>query len=430
MTNAKHPDRPDLATRLAQPFGEGSGSITPPIYQTSLFGFEDFDSFADAMAGRNGLDIYTRVGNPTTRTFEEMMASAEQTDAAIGFASGMGAVSAVAFAFLKPGDRIAAVEHLYPDAYRLFERLLRPFGIHIDYHPVSAFEDDPDLMRGCRLAYLESPTSIMLQTADLARIAAHARRHDCLTVIDNSWATPVFQRPATLGIDVVLHSASKYISGHSDTVAGVVCTNQDLTDRIRDISLPLLGGKLAPFEAWLLIRGMRTLAARMQTHQATANLFVERLADLPHIIAVNTPDPGSVPGLDGRSGLLSVAFAPTIDMKAFVDGLSLFKPGVSWGGFESLVLPASVALGQKGEQNALQRFGVPASLVRLSLGLESSEDLWTDFTNAFHQAGSAQRVPVQHNKNGGNHETATDNTGRRVLASGDIGGGGHKPQAG
>lgn len=387
MMNPKHPDRPGLATLLAQPFGEGSGSITPPIYQTSLFGFEDFDSFADAMAGRNTQDIYTRVGNPTTRAFEEMMAGAEQTDAAIGFASGMGAVSAVAFAFSRPGDKLVAVEHLYPDAYRLFERLLRPFGVDISYHPVSAFEDDPDLMAGCRLAYLESPTSIMLQTMDLAKVAAHAKRHDCLTVIDNSWATPMFQRPATLGIDVVLHSASKYISGHSDTVAGVVCTSEDLAGQIRDISLSLLGCKLAPFEAWLLIRGMRTLGPRMQAHQATANLFAERLADLPHITAINTPDPGSVPGLDGRSGLLSIAFDPQIDIRTFVDALGLFKPGVSWGGFESLVLPTSVALGQKGEQNSLQRFGVPGTMVRLSLGLEHSEDLWTDFTTAFHQAG-------------------------------------------
>ncbi len=160
--------------------------------------------------------------NPTVAAFEAMMAAAEGGEAAVGFASGMAAISSALLAVLRPGDRLACVEHVYPDSYRFMERMLRPFGVAVDYHPIAAFEDEPDLLRGVRVAYLESPTSVVFQPMNLPKVAEHARRHGALTMIDNSWATPVLQRPLALGIDIVLHSASKYISGHSDVVAGVV----------------------------------------------------------------------------------------------------------------------------------------------------------------------------------------------------------------
>jgi cystathionine beta-lyase/cystathionine gamma-synthase len=224
------------------------------------------------------------------------MAQAERGAAAVGFASGMAAISGTLLAFVKPGDRVACVEHVYPDAYRFFERILRPFGVDVTYHPARAFADNPGLLDGVRLAYLESPSSLVFAPLDLSAVAAHARRHGTMTVIDNSWATPVFQRPLSLGIDVVLHSASKYISGHSDTVAGVVVGTADHIAQIRDLTLPLLGAKLAPFEAFLLTRGLRTLVARMRQHQATADLFVDRLAGLAQVVRVHAPGPRAVPG--------------------------------------------------------------------------------------------------------------------------------------
>ena len=375
-----------LATMLAAIHGDDAGSVTPPIYQTSLFTFESFQAFEDRMAGKTDQSIYTRVQNPTVAAFESMMAKAEEGEAAVGFASGMAAIASTLFAFLKPGDRVACIEHVYPDTYRLFERLLGPFGIEVAYHPPSAFEDDPALLKDVRLAYLESPSSVMFEVMDLAKVAGHAHRHQTLTVIDNSWASPVFQRPLTSGIDIVLHSASKYIGGHSDTVAGVVVASTERVARIRDLTLPLLGGKLAPFEAFLLTRGLRTLKARMRQHQATADLFIDRLATLDGIKAVNAPGPNSAPGLEGRSGLMSIEFDDGIDIPRFADALRLFKLGVSWGGFESLILPAKVALAQVGEENSLQRFGVSPKLVRLSLGLEDSEDLWEDFLTALEKS--------------------------------------------
>jgi cystathionine beta-lyase/cystathionine gamma-synthase len=375
---------------LAAAFGGETGAVTPPVVQSSLFTFDSYAALEARMAGRTDRALYSRAQNPTVAAFEAMMAEAEGGEAAVGFASGMGAIAAVLLAFLGPGDRVACVTHVYPDAYRLFERVLRPFGVHVDYHPPAAFAEEADLLKGVRLAYLESPSSAVFETTDLARTAAHARRHGALTVIDNSWATPVFQRPLGLGIDVVLHSASKYISGHSDTVAGVVVTDAARAAHIRGLTLALLGAKLAPFEAFLLMRGLRTLPVRMRRHAETATEIAGRLAALPQVVRVNAPGAGSAPGLDGRSGLLSVEFDDTVDVPRFCDALTLFGLGVSWGGFESLAFPALAGLRQAGEANSLQRFGVSPQLVRLSLGLEDAGDLWRDLERAV-QAGAASR---------------------------------------
>jgi cystathionine beta-lyase/cystathionine gamma-synthase len=371
----------DLATRLTAIAEAAGGSITPPIVQTSLFAFDSFAAFEARMDGSSDAPMYTRVQNPTVAAFEEMMAVAEGGEAAVGFASGMGAISASLMAFLRPGDRVACVNHVYPDSYRFMERILRPFGIETTYHSLSDFENDPDLLKGIKVAFLEGPTSVVFEPLDLAKVAAHAKRHGTITMIDNSWASPVFQNPLALGIDIVIHSASKYISGHSDTVAGVVIASKAHIAKLRDLSLPLFGAKLAPFEAWLLIRGLRTLVPRMRQHQETANLFVERFSKLACVRKINSPG-RDCPGLKGRSGLMSVEFDASVDIAKLADALKLFRLGVSWGGFESLILPAKVGLAQAGEFNSMRKFGVPETLVRLSLGLEAAEDLWADMEAA------------------------------------------------
>ncbi|GAB5375921.1 MAG: PLP-dependent transferase [Acuticoccus sp.] len=371
-------DKPHPATRLAAPSANAVGAVPPPLHQTSLFVFDDYAAFAARMAGHDDSPLYTRVQNPTVAAFEDAMADLEDGAAAVAFASGMAAISSTLFTFLRPGDRMVTTTNVYPDAYRLMERMLRPFGVAVDYATPAALADDPELLAGARLCYLESPSSMVLETTDLRRVAEHARRHGTLTVIDNSWATPIFQKPLTLGIDIVLHSASKYISGHSDTVAGVVVGTAGTIGAIRDLALPLLGGKLAPFEAWLLMRGLRTLPARMREHQRTADLFVDRLAARPEVARIHSPGANAVPGLGGRSGLMAVEFTDAVDIPRFADALKIFRLGVSWGGFESLVVPAAITLDQAGEHNSLRRFGVSPRVVRLSLGLEEAEDLWAD----------------------------------------------------
>ena len=303
-----------IDTLLASAATEFGGAVSPPIVQTSLFTFDSYQAFEDRMAGLSEIPLYTRVQNPTVAAFEDMVAAAEHGEAAVGFASGMAAISSAIIPFVRPGDRIACVEHVYPDAFRLFEKLLRPYGVDITYHPAEEFGTDPDLLAGAKLVYLESPTSAVFQTVNLSAVSEHAKRHGVLTIVDNSWATPVFQRPLDLGIDIVVHSASKYLSGHSDTVAGVAIARRDLIEQIRDISLTLLGGKLAPFEAFLLLRGMRTLGPRLRQHQSTANFFIDKLADHPKITAINAPGANSVPGLTGRSGLFSIELDESVDI--------------------------------------------------------------------------------------------------------------------
>lgn len=382
------PDTARLSTLLAAVLDDSNGAVTPPIVQTSLFTFDSYQAFEDRMAGRSNDAIYTRVQNPTVAAFEGLMTRAEEGEAAIGFASGMAAISSTLLAFLKPGDRVACIEHVYPDTYKFMEQLLRPFGVDITYHTPAEFEDDPDLLNGVTVAYLESPCSILFTPMNLAVVTDHARRHGTLTMIDNSWASPVFQRPLTLGVDIVIHSASKYISGHSDTVAGVVVSSLDHITCIRDLTLPLLGAKLAPFEAFLLTRGLRTLNARMMQHQATANLFVDRLSTVPQVSKIHSPGANAVQGLTGRAGLMSVEFDDSVDIRAFSDALRHFRLGVSWGGFESLILPARIGLAQVGPQNSMQKFGVSPNLVRLNLGLEDAEDLWADFISALSQSAA------------------------------------------
>lgn len=379
-------DKAHLNTLLAAISDDPAGPMPPPIVQSSLFAFDSYKAFEDRMSGKTGQALYTRIQNPTVAAFEALMAEAEAGDAAVGFASGMAAISSTLLAFLKPGDRVACIEHVYPDTYRFLERMLRPLGIEISYHSAAAFEGEPDLLRGVQLAYLESPSSVIFAPMDLPRVTEHAKRHGTLTVIDNSWATPVFQKPITLGVDIVIHSASKYISGHSDTVAGVVVASHDHIGSIRDLTLPLLGAKLAPFEAFLLTRGLRTLGARMKCHEATADMFVDRLAGQAGVRRVFSPGANTVPGLSGRSGLMSVEFDDTVDIPRFCDALGIFHLGVSWGGFESLVLPARIGLAQAGQHNSMRKFNVPPNLVRLSLGLEDAEDLWADFTQALSQS--------------------------------------------
>ncbi|MFO1151886.1 MAG: PLP-dependent transferase [Alsobacter sp.] len=363
-------------------------AVVPPIVQTSLFTFKSFDEMAETFAGQRQRYVYSRTTNPTVRAFEEKLAALEGAEDAIGFASGMGAISGTVLAFVRPGDRIVCVKHLYPDAYRLFETLLKEFGVTTTYVDGLDVEAVEKALPGARLLYLESPTTWLMECHNVAELAAAARRHSVTSMIDNSWATPVFQQPVSLGVDLVVHSASKYLGGHSDVVAGVAAGRADLIKRIRTSVHPYLGAKLAPFDAWLLLRGLRTLPARMQAHRDAALTLAKRLAEHPDVTKVYHPGLGNrLPaGLSGTSGLFSFALHERIDIPRFCDSLGLFRMGVSWGGHESLVVPALVTRGQAAGPNSAVDFGVPERSVRIHVGLEGAEALWSDLSAAMSAA--------------------------------------------
>lgn len=378
-------DRLDAFSLIAAHDGpQAFDAVVPPIVQTSLFTFSSYDEMLETYRGERQRPVYSRGLNPTVRAFEEMLARLEGGEDALAFGSGMAAISSTVLTFVSPGDKIVAVRHLYPDAFRLFGAMLKRMGIQVVYADGRDEAAMAEALKGARLLYLESPTSWTMETHDIAALAALARAEGAVSVIDNSWASPVFQQPLSQGVDLVLHSASKYLGGHSDVVAGVVAGPKALVDRIRTETLPYLGGKLGPFEAWLLVRGLRTLPIRMRAHEASGLEIARRL--LAHETVASVQHPGlanSLPkGLSGCSGLFSFVFREGVDIRAFSDRLQYFKLGVSWGGHESLVVPAEIVLQQKAQPNSAQAFGIDPRSVRLHVGLEGTEALWRDLEAA------------------------------------------------
>ncbi|MDR6591589.1 PLP-dependent transferase [Agrobacterium tumefaciens] len=366
-------------------------AVVPPLVQTSLFTFSSYDEMVSTYRGEKVRPVYTRGLNPTVRMFEEMLAKLEGAEDALGFASGMSAISSTVLSFVSPGDRIVAVRHVYPDAFRLFGTFMQRMNIEVVYVDGRDEAAVEKAMPGAKLFYMESPTSWVMEAHDVGALAAIGKRHGAVTVIDNSWASPVFQQPISLGVDLVVHSASKYLGGHSDVVSGVVAGSKAMIDRIRAETYPYLGGKMSPFDAWLLIRGLRTLPLRMKAHQASALDIATRLQALDVVEKVCHPGLANrlPPGLNGTSGLFSFIFKEGVDVRAFADRLKLFKLGVSWGGHESLIVPGEVVLEQKAQPNSAHTFGISARSVRLHVGLEGTEALWNDLEPAIKAASAA-----------------------------------------
>ncbi|WP_341987916.1 PLP-dependent transferase [Azorhizobium sp. AG788] len=368
------------------PPGEASfyGAAVPPIFQTSLFTFETYEDMAAVYAGRSHQLIYSRGDNPTVMAFEQAVADLEGAQAGRAFSSGMGAISATVLALVSAGDRIVTVRNVYSDAYRLFELMLSRFGVTVDYVDGTDAAAVEAALPGAKLLYLESPTSLLFELQDLVSLARAARAHGVITAIDNSWATPLYQTPIAHGIDLVIHAASKYLGGHSDTVAGVVVGSTELIGRINAQAYAYLGAKLSPFEAWLLLRGLKTLPLRMPRHMASGLAVAARLSAHPEVERVLHPAFSTHPGkatLAGYGGLFSFEVTEAIDVPAFVNALRLIRIGVSWGGPESLVVPALAPL-QLQKANCFTRFGISPRLIRLNVGIEEVELIWADIAQA------------------------------------------------
>jgi cystathionine beta-lyase/cystathionine gamma-synthase len=383
----------DPSTIVAHDDEFPAGAVVPPIFQTSLFTFGSYQEFEDAMAGRVPRPIYSRGDNPTVQAFEAKVAALEGAEAARAVASGMAAISAAVLSSLRAGERMLCVRHCYPDAYRLFTTVLPRFDIQVDFVDGRDAEAVERALPGAKVLYLETPTSVVFETQDLPRLAALASAQGALTIADNSWASPIFQRPLAHGVDLVVHSASKYLGGHSDVVAGVICGRREMIERIDAGVFPLLGGKLAPFEGWLLVRGLRTLPLRMRRHHESALEIARRLAEHPRVKRVSHPllgEPGpGVATLAGASGLFSFELDGDLAaVRRFCDALRLFKLGVSWGGHESLAFPAAAGLARQGAANPLAFFGVTPATIRLHIGLEDPGDLWSDLAEALGRAAA------------------------------------------
>ncbi len=359
-----------------------------PIFQTSSFLFDRYEDMAAVFAGQSDRYIYTRGNNPTVAELEALIARLEGVEAARGFASGMAAIAAAVLPFVEAGSRVVAVDNLYSDAFRLFECVLKKFGVTTDYVDGTDTEAVLAALPGASLIYLESPTSWSFTTQDLRAIGAEARRLGVISVIDNSWATPLFQRPADFGIDLIVHAASKYLAGHSDTIAGLVAGPKALMDRINHEAYHYLGGKMSPFDAWLVLRGMRSLHLRMSRHCENGLALGRALSAHPAVTRVRHPAFEAHPGnacLSGYGGLFAIDLDESVDIARFTNALRVVKIGVSWGGPESLVIPAQAALGLSGAANVFRRFGTPKGSVRIAAGLEQGGTLVEDVLNAIEE---------------------------------------------
>ena len=360
------------------------GSITPPIYQSSLFAFTDYDSMIERFEGKSQTSLYSRVDNPTVKILEKKIADLEKGEACIAFSSGMSAISNAILSVVAPGDKIVCVNHVYPDAYRFMRGFCKNFGVNTVFVDGESIEDIESELEGAKLLYLESPNSWVMGEQNLKAIANMAKAKGIVTAIDNSWASPVYQNPLELGIDIVIHSASKYLCGHSDVVAGVVISNEKYISQIKKNVSPFLGGKLSAFEAWLILRGLRTLHLRMEQHNKSGMYVAEQLLGHPNVTSVAHPGitKAEYSSLKGFSGLFSFDVTDDIDVKKFCNALSIFRMGVSWGGYESLVMPAISVINQEGEFNSARDFGVGPNTIRISIGLEDKDNLWEDLNNA------------------------------------------------
>jgi cystathionine beta-lyase len=355
-----------------------SGAVIPPIFQNSLFVSPDVESFI--LRGNRHPEAYdyTRVANPTTDILEAKLAALERTEAARCFGSGMAAVVAAILHGVRAGDHVVAVETAYGPTRNFLSGYLERFHVAVTFVEGSDPQQFADALRpNTRVFYLESPSSMVFHLQDFAAVTGMARERGILTIADNSWASPYFQNPTAMGVDLVLHSATKYLGGHSDIVAGVVAGSKERLRAIKDQEGSLLGSILDPFAAWLMLRGLRTLPIRMERHQSSALIIARYLETHPRIARVHHPGLPSHPQhalarrqLRGTSGLFSVEFAERDQRRAFaiVNCLRYFGLGVSWGGFESLIVPMLFPSGNWG--------------ARLHIGLETVEDLREDLENA------------------------------------------------
>lgn len=370
------------AIHVGQEADPTTGATVPPVYLTSTFTHEE--------VGKNKGYEYSRTGNPTRAALEQCLASLEEAEYGLAFASGS-AASAAVLSLLRPGDCILAAEDLYGGTYRLFEEVLRPMGVstvHVDGRDPAAF--GKALSSSIRMIWVESPTNPLLQLVDLAQVAAIAHGAGVPLVVDNTFATPYNQRPLALGADIVVHSTTKYIGGHSDVIGGAVVTNAEDTYRSLKFYQNAAGAVPSPFDCWLLLRGVKTLGVRMDRHQANAMRVAEFLAEHPRVKSVIYPGLESHPQhalagqqMDGFGGMVTFRIdGGRGEANRFFRSLELFSLAESLGGVESLAChPATMTHGAIPAAER-ERRGITEGTIRLSVGIEDAEDLVADLDHA------------------------------------------------
>ncbi|MDD1368873.1 methionine gamma-lyase [Bacillus sp. MHSD17] len=364
---------------------EHKGSLTPPLFQTSTFTFETAQQGEASFAGVDPSYIYSRLGNPTVKLFEERMAVLEEGEEALAFGSGMAAISATLIGFLKAGDHIICSNGLYGCTYGFLEVLEEKFMITHSFCDMETEADIENKIRpNTKLIFVETPINPTMKLIDLKQVIRVAKRHGLFVIVDNTFCSPYLQRPLELGCDAVVHSATKYIGGHGDVVAGVtICKTKALAEKIRPMRKDI-GGIMAPFDAWLLLRGLKTLAVRMDRHCDNAEKIVSFLKNHDAVEGVWYPE-GELASRQMKRGGGVISFSikgGKEETQAFINDLHFITIAVSLGDTETLIQHPATMTHAAIPAELRQEMGIYDNLIRLSVGLESWEDIVSDLEQA------------------------------------------------
>ncbi|MDT3296980.1 methionine gamma-lyase [Shewanella sp. SP2S2-6] len=370
---------------------EAFGALVTPLYQSATFVFESAQQGGERFAGNEPGYIYTRLGNPTTAELERKMAILEGAEAAAATASGMGAVSAALLANLQMGDHLVASNAVYGCTYALMTTQFARFGIEVSLVDFSSVaEIEAAIKSNTKVIFCETPVNPHLQVFDLAAIATIAKRHQLVSIVDNTFMTPLLQRPLDFGIDLVIHSATKYLNGHGDVIAGIVCGSEEQLHKVKYEILKDIGAVISPHDAWLILRGLKTLDVRLQRHCDSAQRVAEFLAEHPSINRVYYPGLASHQGhkfignqMKRAGGVIAFELAANLEeAMAFVGHLSLFSIAVSLGDAESLIQHPASMTHSPYTPEARAAAGIGDNLLRISIGLEDCDDIIADLSQA------------------------------------------------
>lgn len=370
---------------------EQFGSLATPLYQTSTFIFNSAQQGADRFSGEEQGYIYTRLGNPTTRQLEMRVAAMEEMEDAAATATGMGAVSGALLANLQCGDHIISSKAIYGCSYALISHQLTKFGIEVSFVDMTEPDNiEKAIKPNTKIIFLETPINPNLVVLDIEKIAVIAKRHKITSVVDNTFLTPFLQQPGKFGIDIVVHSATKYLNGHGDVVAGIICGTSEMIMKIKMTTLKDIGATISPHDAWLILRGIKTLPVRMERHCSNAQAIAEFLEANDNVSEVFYPGLKSHPGnkfigtqMKAAGGV--IAFELKTDLIGgadFINRMELFSIAVSLGDAESLIQhPASMTHSPYTQEERLAA-GISDGLIRISVGLENVNDLLDDLSQS------------------------------------------------
>jgi cystathionine beta-lyase/cystathionine gamma-synthase len=363
-------------------------AMAPPIIQTSNFAFQDVDHFRRSILDEVHSHVYTRGNNPTVEILRKKIAALEGTEDDLVFASGSAAVAAAIMSAVGQGDHVVCVRHPYSWTSALLSKYLARFGVTCDFVDGTDMHAIESVINpNTKLLYLESPNTFTFELQDIEACVSLAKKNNILTAIDNSFSSPVFQQPAKLGVDMIIHSVTKYINGHSDVVAGIVCSNNEIIGKMFINEYMTIGGVISPHDASLIIRGLRTLPLRMERIQASTKIIVQRLKNHGAVKRIIYPfDPGfpqyelARKQMSGCGGLFTIEFnVDTIeDLLSVIGRIKRWKIAVSWGGHESLMMPIAALYNLPSRTDP----HIPWNFVRFYVGLEDPEYLLEDLLSA------------------------------------------------